>query len=56
MTVSPSLFLCFSYFYVMLKVHRQIPKKRISKSNVHVIKHANFQFYRVHPDGVISKT
>ena len=25
----------------------------VSKSIVHVIKQANFQLYRVHPDGVI---
>ena len=28
----------------------------VSKSIVHVIKHANFQLHRVHPDGVTSKT
>ena len=28
----------------------------VSKSIVHVIKHANFQLHRVHPDEVISKT
>ena len=27
----------------------------VSKSIVHVIKHANFQLYRAHPDGVIWK-
>ena len=27
--------------------------KRTSKSIVHMIKYANFQLYRVHPDGVI---
>ena len=26
---------------------------RAAKSIVHVIKHANFQLYRVHPEGVI---
>ena len=29
------------------------PKKSVSKSIVHVIKHAKFQLYRVHPDGII---
>ena len=28
----------------------------LSKGIVHVIKHANFQLHRVHPDGVIVKT
>ena len=28
-------------------------KNGVSKSIVCVIKHANFQLYRVHPDGVI---
>ena len=28
-------------------------KNGVSKSIVHVIKHTNFQLYRVHPDGVI---
>ena len=27
-------------------------KNRVSKLIDHMIKHANFQFYRVHPDGV----
>ena len=26
------------------------------KSIAHVIKHANFQLYRIHPDGIIWKT
>ena len=38
-----------------LKTHRQISKNGVSKSIVHVIKHANFQLYRVHPDEVIYK-
>ena len=28
-------------------------KSGVSKIIVHVIKHASFQLYRVHPDGVI---
>ena len=28
-------------------------KKKVSKSIVHVIKHAKFQLYRLHPDRVI---
>ena len=28
-------------------------KNDVSKSIVHAIKHANFQLYTVHPDGVI---
>ena len=36
-----------------LKAHRQIPKNGASKSIVHVIKHANFYFHSVDPDGVI---
>ena len=28
-------------------------KNGVSKSIVRVVKHANFQFYKVHPDGVI---
>ena len=36
-----------------LKAHQQISKKNgVSKIIVRVIKHANFQLYRVHPDGV----
>ena len=38
---------------VTLKAHRQVPKNGVLKSIVHVIKHANFEFYWVHPDGVI---
>ena len=38
--------------FVSLKAHWQIPKKWYFEI-VHVIKHANFQLYRVHPDGVI---
>ena len=30
-----------------------IEKNDVSESIAHVIKHANFQLYRVHPDGVI---
>ena len=29
------------------------PKTGVSKGIAHEIKHANFQLYRVHPDGVI---
>ena len=29
------------------------PKNGASKSVVHLIKHANFHLYRVHPDGII---
>ena len=38
-----------------LKAHQQISKKKngVSKIIVRVIQHANFQLYRVHPDGVI---
>ena len=36
----------------LLLVDRHL-KNSVSKSIVHVIKHANFQLYRVHPDGVI---
>ena len=35
---------------VFLKTHRQISKNSVSKSVFPVIKHANFQLYRVHPD------
>ena len=38
-----------------LKTHRQISKNSVSESIVHVIKDANFQLYRVHPDEVIYK-
>ena len=38
---------------MVLKAHRQVSNKRFSKSIVHMTKHVNFQFYRVHPDGVI---
>ena len=41
------------YFIKNLKAHRQISKNSISKRIVHVIKHVNFQLYRLHPDGVI---
>ena len=30
-------------------------KNGVSKTIVHVIKHVNFQLYRVHPDGVFRK-
>ena len=36
-----------------LKAHCQISTNSFSKSIAHVIKYANFQLYRVHPDGVI---
>ena len=36
-----------------LKAHRWISKNGVSKSIVHVIKHANSQLYRVLPDEVI---
>ena len=42
--------------YLNLRAHRHIDrylKNGVSKSIVHMIKHANFQLYRVHPDGVI---
>ena len=38
-----------------LKPHRQISKNGVSKSIVHIIKYANFQLDRVHPEGVIYK-
>ena len=37
----------FSKWANFLKAHWQISKKGVSKSIVHVIKHANFQLYRV---------
>ena len=46
-------FIYFPLHIEELMAHRQISKKGVSKSLVHVIKHASFQFYRVHPDGVI---
>ena len=36
-----------------LSVHRQVSENGVSKSIVHVIKHANFQHHGVNPDGVI---
>ena len=33
--------------------HVSIVKNGVLKSIVYVIKHVNFQLYRVHPDGVI---
>ena len=39
----------------VLNAHRQNLENNVSKSIVHVIKHANFRLHRVHPDGVISK-
>ena len=38
------------YLEKILKAHRQIYKNGALESIVHVIKHANFQLYRVHPD------
>ena len=38
------------YIQTLLKAHRQILKNGASKSIFYVIKHANFQLYRVHPD------
>ena len=35
-----------------LKAHRYL-KNSVSKSISHVIKHNNFQLYRVYPDGVL---
>ena len=32
---------------------KSIVSKSVSKSIVYVIKHTNFKFHRVHPDGVI---
>ena len=43
----------------LLKAHRQISEERRFKflnSIVHVIKHANFQLYWAHPNGVIWKS
>ena len=31
-------------------------KNGVSKSVVHVVKHANFPLYRIYPDGVFRKT
>ena len=42
-----------SSFIVNLKAHDKYLKNGVSKNIVRVIKHANFQLYRVHPDGVI---
>ena len=39
-----------------LKAHRQISENGVSKSIFLVIRHVNFQLYRVHPDGVVQKT
>ena len=39
-----------SNYFIILK---KCLKNGISESIVHVIKHANFQLYRVRPDGVI---
>ena len=54
----PSMFILgkelIKYYYNLmqfLKTHQQISKIGVSKSVVCVIKHANFQLYRVHPDG-----
>ena len=44
-----------SNFTLLLKAHRQVSKKRSLKSIIYVIKHANFQLYRVHPD-VVDRT
>ena len=46
---------CFNKFRKIeaLKTHRQNLKNNVSKSIVHVIKHANFQLYRVQSAGFI---
>ena len=48
--------LTHAQIFQTLKAHRQISEKRCFERIVHMIKHANFQLHRVHPDGVISKT
>ena len=40
---------------VILKAIDRYLKSGVLKSIVHVIKYADFQLYRVHPDGVIKK-
>ena len=45
-----------SIIILSLKAHWQISKNSVSKIIVNVIKHANLQLYRVHPDDVIKKT
>ena len=60
-TLKKSCSICCKIFKVCLtilgryalKAHRQILKNGVSKGIVHVIKHPNFFFDRVHPDGVI---
>ena len=45
-------FTCLKLFGAHLHIDRYL-KHGVSKSIARVIKHANFQFYRVHPDRVI---
>ena len=39
--------------HLTLKTHDRYIKNGALKNIVRVIKHANFQLYRIHPDGVI---
>ena len=41
---------CLKMVKHTLKAHRKNLKNGVSKTIVHVIKHANFQLYWVHPD------
>ena len=53
---TPARYSPFSIVKIRYNNQRHIDrylKNGVTKSIVHVIKHANFQLYRVHPDGVI---